>query len=222
MKMFTYTLPESIRTVAEQGEFDEFDLNAFFAAEGSGDAARFKNEEYVQKWLDLIRGSYRDTMVDDLKLGKEKPPMPFSDVRLLGVLQHTFWFLPNVAACFAMKNLIAQRQNVFYHDYQVIVCAGSGAGIGAEALKPVQAAMKNGVDTKTITLSCGKLTTGVSVAPWSGVLMLRNLASPETYFQTAFRVQTPWVLKTPPPMPRGAKKSSNTNATFSISPPTAP
>ena len=97
MKMFTYTLPESIRHVAEQGEFDEFDLNAFFATEGSGEDARFKNEEYVQKWLDLIRGSYRDTMVDDLKLGKEKPPMPFSDVRLLGVLQHTFWFLPNVA-----------------------------------------------------------------------------------------------------------------------------
>ena len=197
MKMFTYTLPESIRHVAEQGEFDEFDLNAFFATEGSGEDARFKNEEYVQKWLDLIRGSYRDTMVDDLKLGREKPPMPFSDVRLLGVLQHTFWFLPNVAACFAMKNLIAQRQNVFYHDYQVIVCAGSGAGIGAEALKPVQAAMKGGLDTKTITLSCGKLTTGVSVAPWSGVLMLRNLSSPETYFQTAFRVQTPWVLKNP-------------------------
>lgn len=197
MKMFTYTLPESIRHVAEQGEFDEFDLNAFFATEGSGEDARFKNEEYVQKWLDLIRGSYRDTMVDDLKLGKEKPPMPFSDVRLLGVLQHTFWFLPNIAACFAMRNLIAQKQNRFYHDYEIIVCAGIGAGIGAEALKPVQAAMKGGLDTKTITLSCGKLTTGVSVAPWSGVLMLRNLSSPETYFQTAFRVQTPWVLKNP-------------------------
>ena len=197
MKMFTYTLPESIRHVAEQGEFDEFDLNAFFSAEGSGEDARFKNEEYVQKWLDLIRGSYRDTIVEDLKLGKEKPPMPFSDVRLLGVLQHTFWFLPNVAACFAMKNLIAQKQNRFYHDYEIIVCAGIGAGIGAEALKPVQAAMKGGLDTKTIMLSCGKLTTGVSVAPWSGVLMLRNLSSPETYFQTAFRVQTPWVLKNP-------------------------
>ena len=197
MKMFTYTLPESIRHVAEQGEFDEFDLNAFFATEGSGEDARFKNEEYVQKWLDLIRGSYRDTIVEDLKLGKEKPPMPFSDVRLLGVLQHTFWFLPNVAACFAMRNLIAQKQNRFYHDYEIIVCAGSGAGIGAEALKPVQAAMKGGLDTKTITLSCGKLTTGVSVAPWSSVLMLRNLSSPETYFQTAFRVQTPWVLKNP-------------------------
>ena len=197
MKMFTYTLPESIRHVAEQGEFDEFDLNAFFATEGSGEDARFKNEEYVQKWLDLIRGSYRDTIVEDLKLGKEKPPMPFSDVRLLGVLQHTFWFLPNVAACFAMRNLIKQKQNRFYHDYTIIVCAGNAVGVGAEALKPVQAAMKDGLATKTITLSCGKLTTGVSVAPWSGVLMLRNLSSPETYFQTAFRVQTPWILKNP-------------------------
>ena len=197
MKMFTYTLPESIRTIAEQGEFNEFDLNLFFAAEGKGDKARFKHEEYVQKWLDLIRGSYRDTFVDDLKLGKEKPPMPFSDVRLLGVLQHTFWYLPNVAACFAMKNLMMQKQNRFYHDYDIIVCAGSAAGIGVDALKPVQEKMGNGLDSKTITLSCGKLTTGVSVPPWSGVLMLRNSSSPETYFQTAFRVQTPWVLKNP-------------------------
>ena len=197
MKMFTYTLPESIRTIAEQGEFNEFDLNLFFAAEGKGDKAHFKHEEYVQKWLDLIRGSYRDTLVDDLKRGKEKPPMPFSDVRLLGVLQHTFWYLPNVAACFAMKNLMMQKQNRFYHDYDIIVCAGSAAGIGVDALKPVQEKMGNGLDSKTITLSCGKLTTGVSVPPWSGVLMLRNSSSPETYFQTAFRVQTPWVLKNP-------------------------
>ena len=197
MKMFTYTLPESICAIAEQGEFNEFDLNYFFAAEGKGDKARFKHEEYVQKWLDLIRGSYRDTFVDDLKLGKEKPPMPFSDVRLLGVLQHTFWYLPNVAACFAMKNLMMQKQNRFYHDYDIIVCAGSAAGIGVDALTPVQEAMGNGLETKTITLSCGKLTTGVSVPPWSGVLMLRNSSSPETYFQTAFRVQTPWVLKNP-------------------------
>ena len=197
MKMFTYTLPESIRAIAELGEFNEFDLNHFFAAEGKGDKAKFKHEEYVQKWLDLIRGSYRDTIIDNLKQGKEKPPMPFSDVRLLGVLQHTFWYLPNVAACFAMKNLMMQKQNRFYHDYDIIVCAGSAAGIGVDALKPVQEKMGNGLDSKTITLSCGKLTTGVSVPPWSGVLMLRNSSSPETYFQTAFRVQTPWVLKNP-------------------------
>jgi hypothetical protein len=55
--------------------------------------------------------------------------------------------------------------------------------------------MKNPLETKTITLSCGKLTTGVSVPPWTGILMLRNASSPETYFQAAFRVQTPWVLR---------------------------
>ena len=135
--------------------------------------------------------------MDDLKLGKDKPPMPFSDIGLLGVLQHTFWYLPNVAACFAMKNLMLQKQNRFYHDYEIVVCAGSGAGIGVEALVPVKKAMGNPLAGKTITLSCGKLTTGVSVPPWSGVLMLRNSSSPETYFQTAFRVQTPWVLKNP-------------------------
>ncbi len=57
--------------------------------------------------------------------------------------------------------------------------------------------MRNPLKSKTITLSCGKLTTGVSVKPWSGIFMLRNLTSPETYFQAAFRVQTPWTLKNP-------------------------
>ncbi len=60
--------------------------------------------------------------------------MPFSDVRLLGVLSHTFWFLPSVAACHAMKNLLEERQNKFYHDYKVIVAAGAAAGIGVDAL----------------------------------------------------------------------------------------
>src|SRR5699024_10135441 len=51
------------------------------------------------------------------------------------------------------------------------------------------------LDTKTITLSCGKLTTGVTVKPWTGIFMLRNSSSPETYFQAAFRVQSPWSIK---------------------------
>lgn len=54
--------------------------------------------------------------------------------------------------------------------------------------------MGDPLKTKTITLSCGKLTTGVTVKPWTGVFMLRNLKSPETYFQTAFRVQSPWEI----------------------------
>ncbi len=95
-----------------------------------------------------------------------------------------------------MKNLLEKRNNQFYHDYRVIVVAGAGAGIGVQALPPVlQAMTANPLKSKTITLSCGKLTTGVSVKPWTGIFMLRNLSSPETYFQAAFRVQTPWTIK---------------------------
>ena len=196
MVMLTYRMPDQIQDVAKQGEFDEFDLNLFFAAEGKGDSARFKYENEVQKWLDLIRGAYLPASIDDLRLGQDKrPPMPFSDARLLGLLSHTLWFLPNVASCFAMANLLKQRQNRFYHDYNVIVCAGTGAGIGLDALYPVQACMGNPLKTKTITLTCGKLTTGVTVKPWTGIFMLRNLKSPETYFQAAFRVQSPWEVR---------------------------
>lgn len=196
MVMLTYSMPDEIQEVAKQGEFDEFDLNLFFAAEGKGENACFKYENEVQKWLDLIRGGYLPASIDDLKLGQDKrPPMPFSDTRLLNVLSHTLWFLPNVASCFAMANLLKQRQNKFYHDYKVVVCAGTAAGIGLDALHPVQANMGDPLETKTITLTCGKLTTGVTVKPWTGIFMLRNLKSPETYFQAAFRVQSPWEVK---------------------------
>lgn len=192
MVMLTYKIPDSIQQIAKQGEFDEFDLNIFFSAEGKGKDAHFVYEDYVQKWLDLIRGSYLETTVDELKLGAQKPPMPFSDTRLLNVLSHTLWFLPNVASCYAMANLLKQKQNAFYHDYHVNVCAGTEAGIGVKALEPVRKSMGDPLATKTITLSCGKLTTGVTIKPWTGIFMLRNLSSPETYFQAAFRVQSPW------------------------------
>ncbi|MDR1539946.1 MAG: GIY-YIG nuclease family protein [Clostridiales bacterium] len=194
MVMMTYKIPDSIQQIAMQGEFDEFDLNVFFAADGKGFDATFKFEEYVQKWLDLIRGAYLGTTIDDLKLGAKKPEMPYSHNRLLSILTHTIWFLPNVASCFAMRNLLKQKQNTFYHDYRVNVCAGTGAGIGIDALAPVQASMGDPLKTKTITLSCGKLTTGVTIKPWTGIFMLRNLSSPETYFQAAFRVQSSWEI----------------------------
>ena len=196
MVMMTYQIQESIRRIAMQGEFNEFDLNVFFSAKGKGENAHFIYADYVQKWLDLIRGSNKETENYDLKLGSAKPPMPYADVRLLNVLQHTLWFLPNVASCYAMYNLLMQRQNTFYHDYKINICAGTKAGIGAAALEPVQKSMQDPLNSKTITLSCGKLTTGVTVKPWTGIFMLRNLSSPETYFQAAFRVQSPWEITT--------------------------
>lgn len=196
MVMMTYQLPDSIRDVARKGEFNEFDLNLFFEAKGSGENAKFTYENEVQKWLDFIQNKLPELTTDTLKMGARKPPMPYSDASLLGSLLHTFWFLPNVASCFAMANLLKQKQNQFFHQYEIIVAAGTQAGIGLEALPPVKKKMTNNpLATKTITLSCGKLTTGVSVPPWTGILMLRNASSPETYFQAAFRVQTPWVLR---------------------------
>lgn len=191
MVMLTYQLPDSIREIASQGEFDEFDLNEFFRA----DSTSFIHEEYVQKWLDLIRGAYTENIVSELKLGVEKPPMPFSDSRLLSYLQHTYWFLPSVAACKAMAELLKKRYNRFYAEYKIIVAAGNEAGMGADAVGSVYDAMDDPQKSKTITLSCGKLSTGVTVKPWTGILMLRNTISPETYFQAAFRVQSPWTTR---------------------------
>jgi len=196
LRLLTYQMPDELLAIASAGEFDEFDLNAFFEASGTGEMAQFKHKNDVQKWLDIIRGGYMPKAVEYLKTGT-RPPFPYSDVRLLPYLQHSFWFLPNVAACYAMANLLAEKHNTFWHGYKVIVAAGAHAGIGLDALPPVRTAIGSGIETKTITLSCGKLTTGVTVPQWSSILMLRNLKSPETYFQAAFRVQSPWSIKNP-------------------------
>jgi hypothetical protein len=196
MRLLTYQMPDDILSVTVQGEFDEFDLNAFFEATGEGESARFVHESDVQKWLDLIRGEHAPTQLDSLKAGS-RPPFPYADARLLPYMQHSFWFLPSVASCFAMANMLHARHNTYWHSYKVVVAAGAKAGIGVAALPPVRAAIKDGHDTKTITLSCGKLTTGVTVKQWSAILMLRNLTSPETYFQAAFRVQSPWAITNP-------------------------
>ncbi|MBL8235582.1 MAG: hypothetical protein JNL98_44235, partial [Bryobacterales bacterium] len=154
MRLLTYQMPEELVAIASAGEFDEFDLNAFFEASGQGDKSQFKHKSDVQKWLDIIRGGYAPKSIEHLKTGS-RPPFPYSDVRLLPYLQHSFWFLPSVAACHAMATLLAERQNVFWHDYSVVVAAGATAGIGLDALPPVRAAIGSGFDTKTITLSCG-------------------------------------------------------------------
>lgn len=196
MRLLTYQMPDELLAIASGGEFDEFDLNEFFSATGTGKNAHFNHKSDVQKWLNIIRGSYATQAVESLKTGS-RPPFPYSDARLLPYLQHSFWFLPNVAACHAMANLLTEKHNTFWRDYEVVVAAGASAGIGLDALPPVRKAIGSGFDSKTITLSCGKLTTGVTVSQWFSILMLRNLKSPETYFQAAFRVQSPWSIKNP-------------------------
>lgn len=196
MRLLTYRMPDEILAVASAGEFDEFDLNEFFAAEGEGAEAEFAHKHEVQKWLNIIRGQHSGQIESDLKKGT-KPPFPYADVRLLPYMNHALWSLPRRASCDAMANLLAEKQNVFWREYKVVNLSAPNIGVGLEALPPVKDAIAAGFDTKTITLTVGKLTTGVTIPQWSSILMLRNLKSPETYFQAAFRVQSPWSVKNP-------------------------
>ena len=188
--MMTYQMPERLREVAMAGEFNEFDLNKFFSAKKNETGEYvFAFENQVQQWLDLLRGVNLEQNIAD-GMDTKRPPLLFEDARLLSSLRHTFWFLPSVASCKAMERLL--HADAFFTSYKIVRAAGSDAGIGQEAIEPVERAIGNPFENKSITLSCGKLTTGVTVPAWSGVLFLRNTTSPETYFQTGFRAQSPW------------------------------
>lgn len=196
--MMTYQLPEAVREVVHKTGMNEFSLNEFFKAkleEKNGKKKYiFEYENQVQQWLNIIRG--QDQIYGPIAgQNTVRPPIPFEDARLLSYLNHTFWFLPSVASCYAMAEMLKRANNKFYHDYKTLVVAGAKAGIGLGALEPVRKEIGNGLKTKTIVLSCGKLTTGVTIPPWSGIFFLRDTTSPETYFQAAFRVQSPWVLR---------------------------
>jgi hypothetical protein len=192
MHLFAYQMPDQLRQVALNNA-SQFSLTEFFRTERAGDdPPRFVHETEVQKWLDLLRGQDVAQLWSSVS-NKVRPPLPYEDTSLLVALQHTVWYLPSVDACLAMRDLLTAAHNTFFRDYSVVVAAGPGVGMGAKALPPVEHAIGSvPQDSKSITLSCGKLLSGVTVPPWAGILMLRELKSPETYFQAAFRVQSPW------------------------------
>jgi hypothetical protein len=197
MNLLVYLLPDRLREVALAGARNEFDLNEFFRSSGTGGSAAFAHKDQVQGWLDWLRGQDVEAAVDVLAAGTAKP-FPYADTNVLPYMNHTAWFLPSVASVFAMKNLLAAPQNASYWgQFSVEAVAGTRAGIGVAALPPVRLAIGSGYDTKTITLTCGKLLTGVTIPQWSAILMLSNLEAPESYFQAAFRVQSPWSVWNP-------------------------
>lgn len=197
MNLLVYKLPEKLRQIAIGGKRNEFDLNTFFAATGNGNDAVFTYKDQVQGWLDWLRGQDVDAVVRALDESMAKS-YPYADTNVLPYMNHSVWFLPTVASVFAMKNLLAEAQNVaFWGQFSVLPVAGTQAGIGRAALPPVHGAIRSGFDSKTITLTCGKLLTGVTIPQWSAILMLNNLESPEAYFQAAFRVQSPWSIWNP-------------------------
>ena len=194
MHLLAYEMPEALKEVA-LNNLSEFSLTEFFRTKKDGDTPVFIHEDEVQKWLDLLRGQDLSDLWAAVS-ANNRPPMPFADSNLLTALQHTVWYLPGVDACLAMRDLLGKSHNKFFRDYHIVVAAGNEVGMGQEALEPVEQAITNvPQDAKSITLSCGKLMTGVTVPAWAGIFMLRELKSPETYFQAAFRVQSPWAYK---------------------------
>lgn len=193
MELYTYDMGQDAEDYASDGEFNGFSLNELFRAakDDSGDPV-FERPDEVGEFLEMLRGKMTEQMKVQV-LTQDKPPFPYEAVRFKDAIKHSVWYMSSVDACFAMAAML--RAHPYFAQFDVVVAAGTKAGQGAAALPPVEAAIedvKRGGGVGSITLSCGKLMTGVTVREWGAILMLRSLKSPESYFQAAFRVQSPW------------------------------
>lgn len=200
MEMFTYEMGKDAVAYAEDGEFNGFSLTEFFKAKkvnpsstatGPG-ACVFGRRDDVSEFLEMLRGKLSDQM-KSLVVGGQKAPFPYEHERFKSAIRHSVWYMADVASCFAMRDLLDAHP--YFSGFEVVVAAGSKAGLGAAAKPPVESAIglaDRNHKSGSITLTCGKLMTGVTIREWGAILMLRSLKSPETYFQSAFRVQSPW------------------------------
>lgn len=180
LNLFTYQMSDVIRDKIEEGiildgEVAEyaFDLNEFFSTDERGGFI-YKND--VDKFLDALT---------------QKEKFPFSTAELRNEIKHSFWILNRVDSAKALKRKL--EINPIFRDYKIVLAAGDGKIddeiISEDALNRVKDAIKN--YDKTITLSVGQLTTGVTIPEWTAVLMLANMKSPALYMQAAFRAQNP-------------------------------
>lgn len=200
MELYCYDMGDPASGWAADGEYNAFSLSEYFKATKVERSSRstapgayaFEEPSRVSEFLNMLRGKLSDQMKMQVLAGN-KAPFPYEAPVFAAAVRHTVWYMPDVASCFAMRDLLAQHPA--FRDYEVVVAAGSGAGQGAAAKPPVDHAIQ-AADLAgkpgSITLSCGKLMTGVTVPQWGAILMLRSLKSPESYFQAAFRVQSPW------------------------------
>ncbi len=190
---------------AEDGEFNSFDLTEYFKAEKVNPSSRspgtgayiFEDKTRVSEFLEMLRGKLSDQM-KALIVGGQKPPFPYESAAFTDMIKHSVWYMADVASCFAMRDLL--QPHPYFSGFEIVVAAGSKAGQGAAAKPPVEEAIAKATKehrSGTITLSCGKLMTGVTIREWGAILMLRSLKSPESYFQAAFRVQSPWASRGP-------------------------
>ncbi len=179
LNLFTYQMSEIIRDELVQGveingETEEyaFDLNEFFETSNG----RFVHDSSVNKFLDALTT-------------QEK--FPFSTPELRDELKHTFWLLNRVESA----RLLAKKleQHPVFKEYKIILAAGDGKLDDADETTKSYDKVVDAIARydKTITLSVGQLTTGITIPEWTAVLMLSNMKSPALYMQAAFRAQNP-------------------------------
>ncbi|CRZ21365.1 Helicase A859L [Kingella kingae] len=185
LNLFSYQMSQMITDQVNQGANIDgenidftFDLNEFFATNDSG---KFIHEADVNKWLDTLTKNEK---------------YPFSTKALRDELKHTFWLLNRVASAKALEKLL--KDHPVFENYEIILAAGDGRSLDEDMS---EASNQKSLDRvrkaiakydKTITLSVGQLTTGVTVPEWTAVLMLSNMKSSSDYIQAAFRAQNPW------------------------------
>ncbi len=181
LSLFTYQMSDIIRDKVKKGieladdDIEEyaFDLNEFFATNESG---KFIHDADVDKFLDAMT---------------RQEKFPFSTLELRDELKHTFWILNRVASAKALAKKL--KLHPVFKDYEIILAAGDGKldddDENEKSYDKVVKAISE--HDKTITLSVGQLTTGVTIPEWTAVLMLSNMASPALYMQAAFRAQNP-------------------------------
>lgn len=207
LNLYTYQLSHMIQGQIQKGmdlSEDEhaefaFDLNEFFRAENE----KFVHEKEVKNFLNMLAHNEK---------------YPFSTPELRKELAHTFWLMHRVESVKAMAKLL-KKDPVFEH-YEVVVAAGDGKLTAeeeeAEATQDNEANKKSfdkvmeaiRENDRTITLSVGQLTTGVTVKPWTAVLMLSNMKSPAEYMQAAFRAQNPYEYTDPKTKKRFQKQNA--------------
>lgn len=188
LNLYTYQMSDIVRDKAKKGielannDIEEyaFDLNEFFKTKDSGNSDKFVHDADVDKFLDALTT-------------QEK--FPFSTPELRNKLKHTFWLLNRVASAKALAKKL--KDHPVFKDYEIILAAGDGKldeeTATAKAFDRVKKAIAE--NDKTITLSVGQLTTGVTIPEWTAVLMLSNMSSPALYMQAAFRAQNPCLFQ---------------------------
>lgn len=181
LSLFTYQMSDIVRDRVKRGielvdnniEEYAFDLNEFFR---TNDSEKFVHDADVDKFLDALT---------------QQEKFPFSTPELRDELKHTFWILNRVASVKALAKKL--KLHPVFKDYEIILAAGDGklddADENEKSFDKVTKTISE--HDKTITLSVGQLTTGVTIPEWTAVLMLSNMASPALYMQAAFRAQNP-------------------------------